>query len=104
MRIVEIRESTIDIRSAIRNAVISFSGMDASAVAILTDVVRDGRPVVGYGFTSNGRYSAGGILRARMIPRLLEADQSALLNDAEDNFDPDRVWNTMMSNEKPGGH
>ncbi len=104
MRIVEVRESTIDIRSAIRNAVISFSGMDASAVVILTDVVRDGRPVVGYGFTSNGRYSAGGILRARMIPRLLEADPKTLLNEAEDNFDPDRVWNTMMSNEKPGGH
>ena len=104
MRIVEVREITIDIHSAIRNAVISFSGMDVSAVAVLTDVHRDGGRVTGFGFSSNGRYSAGGILRSRVIPRLLEADQQALLDDAHDNFDPDRIWQAAMSNEKPGGH
>jgi L-alanine-DL-glutamate epimerase-like enolase superfamily enzyme len=104
MRIVEVRESAIDIHSEIRNAAISFSGMDASAVAVLTDVFRDGARVVGFGFSSNGRYSAGGILRARMIPRLLNAEPTALLNDARDNFDPDLVWETVMNNEKPGGH
>ena len=104
MRIIEVRESTIDIRSEIGNAAISFSGMDASAVAVLTDVFRDGARAVGFGFSSNGRYSAGGILRARMIPRLLNAKPTALLNDAHDNLDPDRVWQTVMNNEKPGGH
>jgi D(-)-tartrate dehydratase len=104
MRIVEVREIAIDIHSEIRNAAISFSSMDASAVAVLTDVFRDGARVVGFGFSSNGRYSAGGILQARMIPRLLNANPAALLNDAHDNFDPDRVWHTVMNNEKPGGH
>src|SRR5262245_504008 len=104
MRIVEVREIAIDIHSEIRNAAISFSGMDASAVAVLTDEFRDGVRVVGFGFSSNGRYSAGGILRARMIPRLLNAKPTELLNDAHDNLDPDRVWQIVMNNEKPGGH
>lgn len=104
MRIVDVRESAIGIRSEIRNAAISFSDMDVSVVAILTDVVRDGRQVIGFGFSSNGRYSAGGILRRRMIPRLLAATPRDVLNEAEDNFDPARVWQAMMANEKPGGH
>src|ERR1700730_15193277 len=104
MRIVDVHESTINIHSEIRNAAISFSGMDVSAVAVLTDVVRDGRRVAGFGFSSNGRYSAGGILRARMIPRLLDTEPTALLNDAHDNIDPDRAWQAIMRHEKPGGH
>ena len=68
MRIVSIRETTASMRSDIRNAVIDFSQMTASVVAIVTDVVRAGKPVIGYGFSSNGRYAAGGILRERFIP------------------------------------
>src|SRR5262249_53149881 len=104
MRIVGIREGTIAISSAMRNAVVSFSEMDVSAGGVITDIVRDGGPVCGFGFTSNGRYSAGGILSKRLMPRLLGAPSSSLLNDAQDNFDPVKVWRTMMSNEKPGGH
>ena len=78
--------------------------MTISLVAVVTDVVRDGRRVVGYGFNSNGRYGQGGLIRERFAPRLLEADPRRLLNEAGDNFDPDRIWNTMMQNEKPGGH
>ena len=44
------------IKSAIRNAYIDFSKMTLSLVAVVTDVVRDGKPVIGYGFNSNGRY------------------------------------------------
>jgi L-alanine-DL-glutamate epimerase-like enolase superfamily enzyme len=104
MRILDVRESAINIGSEIRNAVISFSNMDVSVVAVLSDVVRDGRQVVGFGFTSNGRYSTGGILRQRMIPRLLAAAPESLLNEPESNFDPARVWQAMMTDEKPGGH
>ncbi len=104
MRIVEIRETTAPIRSAIRNAVIDFSQMTVSVVAILTDVVRDGRKVVGFGFCSNGRYAQGGILRERLIPRIMEAVPAALLDTTGANFDPFRIWNCMMKNEKPGGH
>ena len=78
--------------------------MDVSVVAVVTDVVRDGAPVVGYGFNSNGRYGQGGLLQDRFIPRLLEADPASLLNDEGDNLDPHRIWATLMTGEKPGGH
>jgi D(-)-tartrate dehydratase len=67
-------------------------------------VIRDGRTVIGYGFNSNGRYGQGGLTRERFAPRLLEASPERLLNEAGDNLDPDRIWNTLMQNEKPGGH
>src|ERR1700684_1214294 len=104
MRIVDLREVTLPIASSIANAYIDFSKMTCSLVAVVTDVVRDGRTVVGYGFNSNGRYGQGGLIRERFRPRLLEADPNTLLNDAGDNLDPDRIWQTLMRNEKPGGH
>jgi L-alanine-DL-glutamate epimerase-like enolase superfamily enzyme len=104
MRITEIREVTKRIASPIRNAYIDFSKMTASLVAVITDVVRDGKPVVGYGFNSNGRYGQGGLIRERFADRILEADPASLLDETGDNLDPDRIWAAMMSNEKPGGH
>jgi D(-)-tartrate dehydratase len=104
VRIVDIRESTKPIASAIRNAYIDFTKMTTSLVAVVTDVVRDGRPVVGYGFNSNGRYGQGGLIRERFAPRLLAADPRTLVDDSGENLDPDRVWRTLMGNEKPGGH
>ena len=104
MRIVDIREQTMPVASAIANAYIDFTKMTLSLVAVVTDVKRDGRPVIGYGFNSNGRYGQGGIMRERFLPRLREADPKSLLDDTGDNLDPDRVWTTLMTNEKPGGH
>ena len=104
MRIVDIREVTAPIASSIANAYIDFSKMTLSLVALVTDVVRDGRPVVGYGFNSNGRYGQGGLIRERFAPRLAAADPKSLVDDAGDNLDPDRIWATLMKNEKPGGH
>ncbi len=104
MRIVEIRERTAPIASPIANAFIDFSKMTLSLVAVITDVVRDGRPVVGYGFNSNGRYGQGSLMRERFIPRVLEADPASLVNEAGDNLEPHKVWATMYKNEKPGGH
>jgi L-alanine-DL-glutamate epimerase-like enolase superfamily enzyme len=104
IRILDIREVTKPIASPIRNAYIDFSKMTSSLVAVVTDVVRDGRPVVGYGFNSNGRYGQGGLIRERFANRILEADPKSLLDDARENLDPHRVWAAMMTNEKPGGH
>ncbi len=104
MRIVDIRETTASIASPIANAYIDFSRMTCSVVAVITDVIRDGRPVIGYGFNSNGRYGAGGLLRERFLPRLREAKPDNLLDAAGDNLDPFRIWSTLMTNEKPGGH
>jgi L-alanine-DL-glutamate epimerase-like enolase superfamily enzyme len=104
MRILEIREAVASIASPIRNAYIDFSKMTVSVVAVVTDVIRDGKPVVGYGFNSNGRYAASGLLNERFLPRLREAAPEQLINDAGDNLDPHKIWAVMMSNEKPGGH
>jgi L-alanine-DL-glutamate epimerase-like enolase superfamily enzyme len=104
VRIVELREITKPIASPIRNAYIDFSKMTTSLVAVVTDVVRDGRRVVGYGFNSNGRYGQGGLIRERFANRILEAEPASLLDDTGTNLDPVRVWSAMMANEKPGGH
>lgn len=104
MKIIEIRERTVPISSPIANAYIDFSKMTCSVVAVLTDVVRDGARVVGYGFNSNGRYGQGALLRERLLPRLAEADPKSLLNDEETNLDPFRIFEIAMRNEKPGGH
>lgn len=104
MRILEIREKTVSIASPITNAYIDFSKMTCSVVAVLTDVVRDGKPVVGYGFNSNGRYGQGALMRERFIPRVLEADPRFLIDETHDNLDPFAIWKTLMTNEKPGGH
>jgi L-alanine-DL-glutamate epimerase-like enolase superfamily enzyme len=104
MKIVEIREKTHLIASPIRNAYIDFSRMTCSLVAVVTDVVRDGRRVVGYGFNSNGRYGQGTLMRERFIPRVLEAEPASLLDESGANIDPHKVWARMFTNEKPGGH
>ena len=104
MRIIDVCEVTKPIASAIRNAYIDFSKMTISLVAVVTDVVRDGRRVVGYGFNSNGRYGQGGLIRERFRDRILEAAPDSLLDDTGDNLDPHRIWAVMMTNEKPGGH
>lgn len=104
MRILDVVEVTKPIASPIRNAYIDFSKMTTSLVAVVTDVEVDGRCVVGYGFNSNGRYGQGGLIRERFRDRILDAVPESLLNDKGDNLDPHRIWDVMMSNEKPGGH
>ncbi|HYI28634.1 MAG TPA: mandelate racemase/muconate lactonizing enzyme family protein [Bradyrhizobium sp.] len=103
MRIVDIRERTAPISSPIANAFIDFSKMTLSLVAVVTDVIRDGRPVIGYGFNSNGRYGQGGLIRERFAPRVLAAAPDSLLDEGG-LLDPGKIWAAMFTNEKPGGH
>jgi L-alanine-DL-glutamate epimerase-like enolase superfamily enzyme len=79
-------------------------GLTTSLVAVVTDVVREGKPVVGYGFASVGRFAQGGLIRERFAPRLLNVADGALASDEETNLDPFRAWAAMMAGEKPGGH
>ena len=88
MKIVDIIESTRPIKSDIRNAYIDFSKMTLSLVAVVTDVVRDGQRVIGYGFNSNGRYGQGGLIRDRFRPRVLEAEPASLVDETGENLDP----------------
>lgn len=104
MRITDIRERTIRIAAPIANAYIDFSEMTLSMVALVTDVRRDGRPVIGYGFNSNGRYGQGSLIRERFGPRVMNASPADLADEAGTNLDPHRIWAVMFRNEKPGGH
>ena len=103
MRIVDIREVTVPI-SRYADPDLPSGGLTTSVVSILTDVSRNGRPVVGYGFASFGRYGQGGLIRERFASRILNADTSDLADTNGTNIDPFRVWATMMNGEKPGGH
>lgn len=104
MKITSIDVKTVPISSPIRNAYIDFSKMTTSALAITTDVIRNGKPVVGYGFNSNGRYAPTCLLNERFIPRLLEADSKEIATDDGTNLDPHKIHRVVMANEKPGGH
>lgn len=103
MKIRAIRELSVKLEGAVSNAVVSFAGHDVSLVAVVTDVVRNGRPLVGYGFDSIGRFAQGGILRDRLIPRLMAARSDDLLQ-ADGAFDCAKILATAMRDEKPGGH
>ncbi|RZL89386.1 MAG: mandelate racemase [Variovorax sp.] len=104
MRIVDIRELTVQLEGNVANAVVSFAEHTVSLVAIFTDVLRNGKPLVGFAFDSIGRYAQGGILRDRMIPRVLAAQPDSLLAADGRHFDAAKVLSAAMRNEKPGGH
>lgn len=104
MRITEIRELTVPLAGNVANAVVNFAEHTVSLVAVVTDVVRNGRPVIGYAFNSIGRFAQGGILRERLIPRVLAAAPQTLWTSDGDGFDPALILKAAMRNEKPGGH
>lgn len=103
MRIVDIREIAIPLNSRLRNSSFDFTEMTTSVVAVVTDVVRDGRPVCGFAFNSTGRYACGAAMRARFIPRILAAPPETLL-DGAGLLDPEKILACMMQREKAGGH
>lgn len=104
MRITAIRETSIALNSTLKNSSIDFSEMTTSVVAVVTDVMRGGKPVTGFAFNSTGRYACGAQMRARFIPRLMKADPKVLLDESGDNLDPAKCVAVMMKNEKSGGH
>jgi len=104
VRITDIRETAVALKSDLRNAVFDFSEMTTSVVAVITDVMREGHPVAGFAFNSTGRYACGAQMRDRFIPRLLKARPESLVNEADNNLDPEKILACMMQREKPGGH
>jgi L-alanine-DL-glutamate epimerase-like enolase superfamily enzyme len=95
---------SVNERSRSLGTPIPSGGLTTSAVALMTKVVRNRRPIVGYGFASIGRFGQAGLIRERFGPRLLAARDSDLVDQAGTNFDPLRAWKLMMAGEKPGGH
>jgi L-alanine-DL-glutamate epimerase-like enolase superfamily enzyme len=103
MRIVDIRETAIPLNSSLANSSFDFSEMTTSVVAVITDVVRDGKPIAGFAFNSTGRYACGAQMRARFIPRILAAKPETLV-DGDGHLDPAKILACMMQREKAGGH
>ncbi len=104
MRIVDIREAAVPLNSSLANSGFDFSEMTTSVVAVITDVMRGGKPVCGFAFNSTGRYACGAQMRARFIPRILKTEPQSLLDKSGDNFAPEKILAAMMQNEKSGGH
>lgn len=109
MRITEIRERSVPLEGDLANAAVDFSAHTVSIVAIVTDVVRDGKPVTGVAFNSIGRHAQSGIIRDRMVPRILAAAPENLLSDEDHpggtaRIDPAKVPARAVQDEKPGGH
>lgn len=104
MRIREIRVQRVRLESNISNSVVSFRKHDVSLVGVVTDVVRDGKPVVGLAFNSIGRFAQNGIIDERLKGRILGAKPERLLSDGGHEFDAASVLDCVMEDEKPGGH
>jgi L-alanine-DL-glutamate epimerase-like enolase superfamily enzyme len=104
LKITAIREIRVPLKTNLRNAAFDFSEMTTSVVAVISDIIRDGQPLIGYAFNSTGRYACGAQMRDRFIPRLLSAKPESLLNELGNNFDPSKILACMMQREKPGGH
>ena len=104
MKIKKILELTVPIHSTQRNSRFDFSKMNTSIVAVISDVIRNGRPLIGYAFNSFGRYGCGALLRERFIPKILEAPPESLFNDSQDNFDAQKIMNCLLARERAGGH
>ena len=107
MRITAIVERPVALRAGSRggpaNAVVDFTSHTVSLVALCTDVIRGSKPVIGVAFDSIGRFAQSGILRDRMIPRVLAAAPDSLLDNAG-QIDPQAVLKCALRDEKPGGH
>jgi L-alanine-DL-glutamate epimerase-like enolase superfamily enzyme len=101
MRIVDIRERSVPV-SRYADPSVPGGGLTTSAVVLVTNVTRMGKPVCGYGFASVGRFAQGGLIRERFGPRLLAA--TSLADEVGTNFDPFAAHRAMMQDEKPGGH
>ena len=104
MKIIDIREVSVPLKSNLRNSAFDFSEMTTSVVAVISDIQRDGKPLVGYAFNSTGRYACGAQMRDRFIPRILKTKPEDYLNDSGTNFSPEKLLKCMMQREKPGGH
>jgi L-alanine-DL-glutamate epimerase-like enolase superfamily enzyme len=103
LKITKILEKSVSLNSNVSNSLINFSTHTVSLIALVTDQVRNGRPVIGLSFNSIGRYAQSGIIEKRMVPRLLAAKPDSLLQD-NGQLSADKVLACAMQNEKPGGH
>jgi L-alanine-DL-glutamate epimerase-like enolase superfamily enzyme len=103
MKIVDIRARTVPISRFVDPSIPS-GGLTTTMVAVVTDIVRSGKPIVGFGFSSIGRFGQQGLIEERFAPRLQQAAFADIADESGNNIDPFRAWSVMMKGEKPGGH
>jgi hypothetical protein len=100
MRVTAIVERAVALAGGPRggpaNAVVDFSHHTVSLVAVVTDVIRHGRPVVGVAFDSIGRYAQSGILRDRTVARA-----SGIAIAVADAGEHVRAFGAQMPDAKP---
>lgn len=104
VRILDIREKSVPLHANIQNSVVNFAEHTVSLVAVVSDAVRNGRPVIGFAFDSIGRFAQSGLLRERFIARLRKAKPDEIAGDSGETIDTEKAFRVMMRNEKPGGH
>ena len=104
MKITNIIEETKSISSDIKNAYINFSKMTISLVAVCSDIKKMENRLLDMDLTLMVDMDKVTLLGKGFCPRLLEANPKDILNDEGNNFDPHKMWDIMMKNEKPGGH
>ena len=102
--ITGILELAVPLQGNVSNAVVNFNEHNVSLVAVVSDVIRHGKPVIGFGFNSIGRFAQSGIIQDRIVPRVTAAEPGTLLSPDGTDFDPVAVRNIALKNEKPGGH
>lgn len=98
------RDVTVGLQGDVTNAVVSFRHHTVSIVALVSDQIRKGQQVIGFGFNSIGRFAQSGIIRERLKPRVLSVDPADLLFPDGSAFDPEALLRVAMRDEKPGGH
>jgi L-alanine-DL-glutamate epimerase-like enolase superfamily enzyme len=107
MRITDIYARTVEI-SRYADPDIPSAGLTTTILAAVTDVTSIGKPIVGFGFSSVGRFGQTGLILDRFAPRLLAANPHELAcadgQELGEELDPLRAWDCLMKGEKAGGH
>src|SRR6218665_2025434 len=103
MRIVDIREICGPLKGNVSNGLGNFSEHTVSLGGGCSDVVRNGKPVVGVAFNSIGRFAQRGLLHERLIPRILKCTPESLLESDGRTFSAKAIFRAAMTNEQLGG-
>jgi hypothetical protein len=98
VKILKVIEQPVRLQGNISNALVNFSSHTVSIVAVITDQIKNGKPLVGLSFNSIGRYAQSGIIHTRMIPRLMSASPESLLDDSGKLLSPENVLKCILQN------
>ena len=102
MKITEVRAKTCRVDTELFNGRGTRVQSAVTLLAAITDVFRNGKPVIGYSFSATGFPPPTAQLQERFIPRLLATSPEDLIIDPS-AFDPAAVLKALVRGEKVGG-